>query len=287
MKKILITGANGFIGRNLSEGLETEYQIHIPGHKELNLLLQEEVAEYLKKERFDVVIHSANTNPVMHPELGQFEQLDYNLKMFFNLFECRQYYGKMYYFGSGNEYDDRHYKPLMKEEYFGTHIPINSYGLSKYIMSHIAMGSSNIYDLRLFGVYGRYEEWKRRFISNIVCQVLKGQSIRMNQDMNFDYLYVDDLVRIMKWFIEHEPQHKCYNVCSGQPRSLSSLAQIVEKETGCTKGIHINKQGYKPEYSGDNQRLLEEIGNFEFTEPECGIRNLIKYYKSFIDEIEL
>lgn len=48
-QKILLTGGNGFIGKNLYEILSKEYRIYKPNRKELNLLDSENVQEYLKK----------------------------------------------------------------------------------------------------------------------------------------------------------------------------------------------------------------------------------------------
>lgn len=110
---------------------------------------------------------------------------------------------RLYYFGSGAEYDMRHYIPSMRESYFGTHVPQDPYGFSKYLMSSLATG--NIYDLRLFGVFGKYEEWQRRFISNMIYRNLTGQTMGMNQNMYFDYLYINDLSSILEWFLFHEP----------------------------------------------------------------------------------
>ena len=59
-KKILITGANGFIGSNLKEGLSLLYDIYAPNSSELNLCDQENVEEYLIHQKIDIVIHSAN-----------------------------------------------------------------------------------------------------------------------------------------------------------------------------------------------------------------------------------
>ena len=53
--------------------------------------------------------------------------------MFFNLIRNSGLFGKMVYFGSGAEYDNRYYQPRMPEGYFDTHVPADSYGFSKYI----------------------------------------------------------------------------------------------------------------------------------------------------------
>ena len=157
-QRILITGSTGFIGKNIKEKLENKYDIVAPDRKELDLTNTEAVREYLKEQRFDVVIHSANTNNTKYKNVAPFDVLERNLRMFYNLENCSEWYGKMFYYGSGAEYDMEHYIPKMKEEYFGTHIPKDGYGLSKYVMSKACEHAKNIYDLRLFGVYGRYEE---------------------------------------------------------------------------------------------------------------------------------
>ena len=48
----------------------------------------------------------------------------------------------------------------------------------------------------------------------------------------FDYLYVNDLAKITRWFIENDPRHKAYNVCSGSRDTLTELAGIVAEVLG-------------------------------------------------------
>lgn len=284
--KILITGANGFIGKNLVEKLHGKYLIESPGRAKLNLLDGELVEAYLKTNRFDVIIHAANTNNTRNTATTPYESLDGNLRMFFNLERCKEYYGKMYYFGSGTEYDMQHYIPDMKEEYFGTYIPKDAYGFSKFIMSKSCEQANNIYDLRLFGVYGKYEEWERRFISNAICRALKGKDITIQKNVYFDYLWVDDLCHIMEWFIENEPQYKHYNVCRGTKIDLYSLACMVREILNIDRDIVIGESGWKPEYTGNNERLLAEIGNYLFAGYRESITGLCEYYKANINMID-
>jgi len=275
--KILITGGNGFIGKNLVEQLRDKYEILAPGSKELDLTDQEQVGDYLSLHRFDVVIHTAKRDSVKYV-ISDYEILDSNLRMFYNLEKYSDLYGKMYYFGSGAEYDVEHYIPSMKEGYFGTYIPKNPYGFSKYMMSKTAQQSSNIYDLRLFGVFGKYEEWSRRFISNVICMTLFDMPIKMHKNMFFDYLYIDDLAKIMDQFMQIEPKHKVYNVCTGKKIDLYSLAQIVKKVSGSPYEIMVGEEGMKPEYTGNNDRLLAELAGFDFTDIEVAIHELYNYY---------
>lgn len=278
MKKILITGASGFIGKNLVEFLEEKkYNVKKPSREELDLTDKESVESYLLKGNFDIIIHAANTNDFKYA-VSSNQVLENNLRMFFNLERCSKLYKKMFYFGSGAEYSMEYYVPKMTEEYFDKHIPKDSYGFSKYIMSKIANRSDNIYDLRLFGVYGKYEEWKRRFISNNLCKSIKGMNMTINKNMMFDYLYIEDLCNIMEWFINNEPKYKQYNVCTGNVIDLYSIAMMINKCTGLNRSIEVYEKGWKKEYSGDNTLLLQEIGKFEFTDLETGIESLYKYY---------
>ena len=284
--KVLITGTSGFIGRNLQEKLLMEYDILCPNREELNLLDSDEVKTYLRQHRVDVIIHAANTNNTRNTTTTSYDVLDGNLQMFFNLEKCKRYYGRMYYFGSGAEYDMQHYIPDMKEDYFGTHIPKDPYGFSKYIMSKSCGQADNIYDLRLFGVYGKYEEWERRFISNAICRALKGMDITIQKDVYFDYLWVEDLCDIMGWFIENKPLYKHYNICRGSKINLYSLACIVRDVLDIDCNIVVGESGWKPEYTGNNARLLQEMGEYQFTEYQESIKKLCEFYKSNIDMID-
>ncbi len=284
--KILITGANGFIGRNLVEKLGGIYQIEHPGKEELNLLDEQNVENYLRRHKFDVIIHSAGVRSSVHAGSTPYDFLGGNLRMFYNLERCRGCYGRMYYFGSGAEYDMRHYVPYMKEEYFGMHVPVDPYGFSKYVMSKTCGAAGNIYDLRLFGVYGKYEEWDRRFISNAICRALKGMDITIQKNVYFDYLWIDDLCRIVRWFIEHEPLHRHYNVCRGSSIDLYSLALMVRSILGTDCDIVVSQQGLKLEYTGSNERLLKEMRKFQYAGYEESVRELSEYYKSNIGLID-
>lgn len=275
--RILLSGSTGFIGHNLKEAWEDRYDLCTPDRGELDLLDAESVEQYLKNGRFDVVIHAANMNAGRRT-IDNYQILDGNLRMFGNLERCRKLYGKLLYFGSGAEYDARHYIPNMPESYFGTHIPADPYGFSKYIMSKLAGG--NIYDLRLFGVFGKYEEWKRRFISNMIYQSFTGRILRVNQNMCFDYLYIEDLISVLEWFLTHEPKHHHYNVCSGRCVDLLSLAKTVIEITGRPADIEVAQDGWKLEYTGDNTRLLAETRNISLTPMPVAIQKMVSYYQN-------
>lgn len=282
MKKILLTGGSGFIGKNIVEGLQGKYIILCPSHVELNLLDSESIYRFLKENAIDIVIHTATCNG---KKITSAELLDGNLRMFFNLERCRDLYGKMLYLGSGAEYDMQNYTSNMPEEYFDRNIPKDAYGFSKYIMAKNCLKSDNIFDLCLFGVYGKYELWERRFISNAICRALKGMDITIHQNVYFDYLWVEDLIRVLPYFIENDLKYKRYNVCRGEKIDLYSLAVKVREILNIDCEIKVAESGWKPEYTGNNNRMLEEMGGFQFSDRNNSIQKLCEYYKAHLDEI--
>lgn len=277
--KILLTGGSGFIGKNIIHGLEKDYDILAPSRMQLDLLDFERVKEYIKSNRVQIVIHAANTNHVLHPEDTD-RMLDFNLKMFFNLYQCRTLYKRMFYFGSGAEYDCRKYSLLMEEDCLGESIPVDQYGFSKYIMGNIAEESDNVYELCLFGVYGRHEEWRRRFISNVIFQCMNSEKIRINHNYKFDYLYVEDLVNIIRIMLCKELRFHRYNICTGRSKWLLDIANYIRREMGCDKALELAESSEMYSYTGANDRLISEIGEFHFTELENGVKALIDYYRN-------
>lgn len=277
--KILLTGASGFIGNALRKAWVNQYDLYAPNHSELDLLEMSSVESYLRMNSFDVVVHAANTNNVIHPELAT-NLLEYNLRMFCNLERCHDLYGKMLYFGSGAEYDMNHYVPKMKESYFGKHIPADPYGFSKYIMSKITERKENIYNFRLFGVYGCGEEWRRRFISNMIYQAFTCSEMKMDQNRLFDYLYIDDLVNAIDSILTCTPKHHHYNLCSSRVVSLYELAEMVKVVTGTNAEIVVDRMGWKPEYSGDNSLFANEFGELHISSMRETVRYMVDYYRN-------
>lgn len=285
MHRILITGGTGFIGRNLTEQLSNDHIVIAPSSAELNLLDDRQVARYVKGSRVDVVIHAATWNATRNSRKDTSRVLENNLRMFFNLARCNQDYGKMIYFGSGAEYDKRYLVPRVSEDYFDAHVPADQYGLSKYLMRKHASTSRNIFNLCLFGVFGKYEDWELRFISNACCKALFDLPVTIKQNVLFDYLHVDDLAKIVSWFIANTPQQQIYNVCRGSVSSLRELATGVLTYAGKNLEIRIQNAMMGTEYSGNNERLLKELPALEFTSVEQNIPKLYDWYNANKDRI--
>lgn len=274
---LLITGGSGFIGRNLAEYFASWHAVSAPSSSELNLLDAAAVRKYLCANNFDAVIHAATTRS--NRRLGAPpDMLDRNCRMFFNLVRNDGLFGRMIHFGSGAEYNRAGLPARVREDYFDTFVPSDPYGFSKYICAKHIERSERIVNLRLFGVFGKYEDYTVRFISNACCRVLKGLPIVIRQDVLFDYLYVNDLARITDWFINHEPHYTAYNVCTGQGVALTQLAAIVAEVSGRNPEVIVRNTGMAPEYTADNSLLLTEIGGHDFSDTRSSIAELYEWY---------
>lgn len=290
MSKILIVGSNGFMGRNLKEYLDKEknlYEIYAPTSNEFDVSDQQAVKEQLEKQYYDVIIHAAVYNPRVGSNKDPSKELDKNLRMFFNFERYQSLYGKMLYFGSGAEFDKRGEISMINEDDAGNGIPETDYGLYKYIINQFIQHSKNIYNLRIFGLFGKYENWKRTFISGACCKALKGLPITIRQNVYFDYLYINDFCKIVKWFIDHDVKHRSYNITSGKRIDLLTLAGIVKKVSDKELPVYVCNEGLANEYSASNQRLLNELGSFTFTPMEDAIRDLYIWYYNHEEDIDM
>ena len=279
MTKLLVTGSTGFIGRNLIEYLSPDYEVFAPSSSELNLLDASAVRQCLCANHFDAVVHAATTRA--NRRMGApTDMLDRNCRMFFNLARNDGLFGKMIHFGSGAEYDRIGLPARVREEYFDTRVPADRYGFSKYICAKYIERSERIVNLRLFGVFGKYEDYTVRFISNACCRALKDLPIVIRQNVVFDYLYVDDLAKITAWFLNHEVRYKTYNVCTGEGVPLTNFASVVAEVSGRNPQIIVRQDGLAPEYTADNSLLLNEIGDYQFRDTRSSVGELYSWYAS-------
>ena len=279
-KKILLTGGNGFIGKNILQSfLADEYDFAAPRSFELNLADTQAVDDYFRTHSFDVVLHAA-TKPG-HRNAKDPTNLFYtNVRMFENLVRHTDKFGKLINFGSGAVYDTAADNRLVTEEQIGLRCGKDEHSFCKYVVHKRIETLPNVVDLNIFGIFGQYEDWEIRFISNAICKTLFGLPITLRQNRRFSYLYVNDLMPILHYFIENTPKYKSYNITPDTETELLQAAETVRQIAGGKEEIRVAQDGYGLSYSGSNARLKSELKDLKFTPLEQAVSELFAYYQA-------
>ena len=88
-------------------------------------------------------------------------------------------------------------------------------------------------------------------------------------------------------------KYNVYNVCTGRENSLVSLAKIIQEHSGKFNKIIIaekgrgSEKGRGREYSGDNSRLMNELGGYSYTPITESIIKLYNWYNTNKDLINV
>jgi len=285
-KTILITGSTGCVGMNLIEQLDRKkYNLLTPKHKELDLLDDSAASKYFKKNKIDVVVNCALIGGSRDEEYAN-NMVSINLKMFFNIARNKKYFKKMIHIGSGAEYNKSRPLIKVKEEEFDKMIPKDDYGFFKYICSKYIESTDNIICLRIFGLYGKYEDYKLKFVSESICKNILGLPIIINKNVYFDYVYMNDFIKIIEYFINNSAKYKFYNVGKGKKINILTIAKSVNKIADKKSEIIVKNKGLNNEYTCDNSRLMKEIKNFKFTDFDQSLKEFYLWYKSIKSTLE-
>lgn len=267
---ILLTGSAGFIGKNLYEGLKNEYEVFSPTHRQLDIVDESAVRKYIIDNKIKVVIHSA-----VNSENNVLENI---LKMFFSIYKNIDFLDKVINFGSGAEYAKTRDLKKVKETELGKFIPEDNYGLGKLICNQISKNNKKIVTLLPFGIFGRYEDYRFKFITNSIVKNILGLPIKIKQDVVFDYLYIDDLIPIIEFFLRDKKRYGDFNITPNQSVSLKKIVEIINKISKKPSKIIIENKEFNFQYTGSNLKLKQAIPHLKITSYRDAISNLYKYY---------
>ena len=265
---ILLTGSGGFVGKNLKKYLGDKYDLLTPRSFELNLISESAVKEYFENNDIDFIIHCGSTGGARGIE-DRDTTIEDNLAMVDNLLKYKKSETRVILFGSGAMYDKSRNLHKVNEDEIGNVIPKDLYGKSKMLIAEKIKDRKDVVC-----------EKENRFPSYAINKVLAGENIEINQNVVFDYLFVEDMQRIVEYFIHKQPVSNIINITPTDSISLLEIAKIVNNFGEKEVEITINNPVLNNEYTGDNSRLLREIPDFEFTTMEVGLKKLYEYNKN-------
>ncbi|OGU38948.1 MAG: capsular biosynthesis protein CpsI [Ignavibacteria bacterium RIFOXYB2_FULL_35_12] len=225
-KKILVTGAAGFIGFHLSQklcannwdvfgldNLNNYYDLSLKEDR-LNLLLpqnnfkffkidlveKESIKKLFEEEKFDYVVNLAAQAGVRYSLENPYAYVDSNLSGFLNILEgCRHNPVKhLVYASSSSVYGANTKMPFSVHD--NVDHPVSLYAATKKANELMAHTYSNLYKipttgLRFFTVYG---PWGRPDMALFIFtkKIAEGKPIDVynNGKMKRDFTYIDDIV---------------------------------------------------------------------------------------------
>ena len=225
-KRVLITGGEGFIGRNLREAL--------PEADVLDLKSGQDIRTFQIKKKYDIIYHLAAQTDIKKSFENPLEIFSHNVLGTLKVLEyAKKTKAKIIFASSAAVY-----------------WPITTYGLQKrqceeWLGYYWNFGVKSIV-LRLFNVFGKYQEIANSGYSLVISKFLKqkkeGKPFTIYGDgkQRRDFVGVDDVVEAMiraGEYLEGSPYFLALDIGSGKNYSVNDLAEMIYKN---------NKKVYLP-----------------------------------------
>jgi GDP-L-fucose synthase len=274
--KVLITGGNGNIANLIKKNLNLIYDITNPSRSELDMINFDDLKNYLDKNNFDILVHTAIIGGRRNKEENG-EVTHLNLIMMENILKFSDKFKMIINLDSAAIYD-RKTDILNRKEHELYTIPKDYYGFSKYVIYQRSLQYKNLYNFRIFNLFNVKEE-ADRFIKSCFLSKKYNNKLCIFEDKYFDFFYEDDFIKIVKFYFEktnnQENLEKTINICYKEKYKLSDIAKIILNNNN--NNINIVKNESQNNYSGDNS-LLEKL-NIDF----IGLIESLKIYESILN----
>ena len=263
--KVVVTGAAGMIGSNLVRGLNAigvDDVIAVDdltdGPKYRNLL-GAKLSDYFDKRDFyarfakgefgqvDAVFHEGACSDTMEHD-GRF-MLDTNYRCSKDLLDAAQAQGtRLLYASSAATYGGS--ASFREEAEFER--PLNVYGYSKLLFDDVVRrmlptSTTQVVGFRYFNVYGPREQHKGRMASvafHHFNQYRETSKVRLFGEyggyaagqQSRDFVFVDDVVAVNLWFLQHPEQSGVFNLGTGRAQPFNDVALAVVNAARALKG---------------------------------------------------
>lgn len=300
MRKILVTGGNGFVGRRFREradrGLE-DCRVFCPASSEMNLLDYVSTEAFIRKNEIDMVIHLAAVHGGVELSQNQPQKLlEENTVININMVKAAVQNGveKFITFGSSCSYGLQSPLPI-KEEYLWHERPENTYGVAKLVMLE-QLCTQNRMNWVYFiptNIYGSGDHFGAVNMHIIPANILKFENARScgrdyidvwgDGSQVRDFVYVDDIVSlILEGVHSSKYDNDIYNVSTNEGVTIKRVIEIIQ-EVMEADDIQIRWDTTKPtgilKKVCDNTKIKSVSPDLRFTSIEEGLRNTIREHQ--------
>ncbi len=301
MKKILITGAKGFLGSNVSKHFKAlGYETYGIGHGGLSIEESSQIGlDYWKKDdisiksilefdqTFDVIMHCGGSGSVGFSIEHPYEDFKKTVDGTLEVLEYMRLHNPnaQLIYPSSPAVQGEHPDSPIKEEYIGK--PASPYGYHKKIAEDLCQSYSEKYGLtikilRLFSVYG----------AGLQKQLLwdASQKLRNCEDrVEFwgtgvetrDFIHIDDVLSLIDAVLTLQETFLIVNGGSGTKNTIAEVINLIQHHLSTNCEIHFNNKvnvGNPIYYWADTARLnqLNWKPKINF---EDGVKNYVEWAK--------
>lgn len=304
-KKVLVTGASGFIGSHFCAELNNLgaavvaigglFGVNNPGEIiKLNLLDYSGIANVCRGRGIEVIIHCAALDGNKEfKSKNSVKIFDENTRMIMNVLNVAQKFliRDVVIMSSSEIYPADVANPITEEDDYFTKFPRtdDGYVFSK-IFAEIISGQYakqfglHIYLPRPTNVYGpgdKFDDLTNRVVPSMIKKALAGDKIEIWGDgsQTRQFIYVKDLVASILRMVEENKFCKL-NIASDETVSILKLAELITKILQVKENIHLDPSkpaGIKARFLSNEK--LKSIINFSFKTLKEGLGETIDWYK--------
>lgn len=193
---------------------------------------------------------------------------------------------RMIFFSSGGTvYGNQEQQPIRED---AVPVPINHYGNLKLCIENTIRTfnfqmKKNMLVARISNPYGPGQDYHKGvgFIDAAIKRAINGETIEIWGEGNNvrDYIYVDDVCRMLHALIDYHGEQEVFNLSSGVGASQNDIVEILKN---ISPDVDVT---YKPGRSVDAKKIIldnhriREICDFEMVSLEDGIRRYYEYIK--------
>ncbi|MFT4630334.1 MAG: UDP-glucuronate 4-epimerase [Dinoroseobacter sp.] len=319
--QILVSGAAGFIGADLSrklldlghrvvgiDNLNDYYDVSLKRARlaeldssknagnftfiEADLCDRPTLENLFSEYGFDTVVNLAAQAGVRYSIENPQSYIDSNLVGFANILEvCRQnQVAHLVYASSSSVYGANHNFPFNETDRVDN--PVSLYAATKKANELMAHSYSHLYGMRctglrfftVYGPWGRPDMAPFRFAS----RMLSGEPIPVynNGDMIRDFTYIDDItegvVRIAE-SVDSKNKYRLYNIGRGEAVPLMDFISSLEKHLGVAAEIKMMpmQDGDVPRTMADTTALQSDFGYQPTISMDDGVRQFADWYLAY------